>query len=1112
MKRKLPQSFAQIICSNVLLIGMFVIGYNQNVVAQCFITTVGTVNSSTLFCHTSPLNGCDNGTLTIGNGSAITNIYMDAELNLTCLGAVQVIVKSMGSFDFSPGNNRLYLAEGSSIIFEVGSSLIGGSCNASERIYIGTNLLASCNGGAGADISFTDLLGYGGTGSLASNSPVCIGSQISLTATPPPTPTGTFTYSFSGPGLAATSYSSSPTYSFTATAGTTGIYQVKIKNSNITNPLIAEKSVTVNSLPTAPTILAGGPTTFCEGGSVTLTSSVGSGNLWSTAATTTNISPTTSGSYTVRVTNANGCQSASSVATVVSVTTIAAPTGAATQSFCLENSPTVANLTAIGTALKWYAVPSGGSALATTIGLVDGTHYYASQTVSGCESLSRFDVIASVSSPAVPTGTASQTFCSGAMITSLSVTGSGILWYAASNGGSPLVTSTVLVDGTHYFASQTVSGCESVARFDVSVTINTAPSAPLVPSTLSIGCVATAFMANWTASASATNYYFDVATDAGFTAFLSSYNNINLGNVISENVTGLTVGSTFYVRLRAENSCGTSANSSTIVVSVPTTTYSAGVWDNGMPDITEKAVFASAATITTQLDACSCQINAGVNVVVGVPGALNDTAILKLENGLNVMGSATLTFENNASLVQVNSTAVNTGNITYKRKTTAVGKFDYTFWSSPVSPQQLENMSPNTLDDKFFSRNAATNMWVPENHLNFMTAGKGYIARGPQENTIPAIYEAPFVGVPNNGDILVPIVADASNLIGNPYPSAIDADLLVAGNPLSLDGTFYFWTHNTPISGNKYSANDYAVYTNLGGVGTRAALSSGVNNSLPSGEIAAGQSFMAVTKVGAIGPVNFKNTMRLKNDGAVLDNSQFFKGTKSKTVAVEKHRVWLNLTNTEGAFKQMLVGYVTGGTNGFDFAFDVVSLNSNKYIDFYSVNDNKNLVVQGRALPFDKADKIPLGYKTTIEGTFSINIDQADGLLADQDVFIMDKDKGTIHNLKNGAYYFSTLKGVFNDRFVLRFIANDIVYSTLTAANLDKPVIVSVQNHLIKINSFDEIMDKLFIYDLNGRLLYKNEYVNSNEFTIPDFISSKQFLIVKTLLKNGEWFTTEIIF
>jgi hypothetical protein len=246
--------------------------------------------------------------------------------------------------------------------------------------------------------------------------------------------------------------------------------------------------------------------------------------------------------------------------------------------------------------------------------------------------------------------------------------------------------------------------------------------------------------------------------------------------------------------------------------------------------------------------------------------------------------------------------------------------------------------------------------------------------------------------------------------------------------------------------------------------------------------------------------------------GLVNKNTQFFKGTKSKTVSIEKHRVWLNLTNSEGAFKQMLVGYVTGATNGFDSAFDGVSLDSNKYIDFYSVNDNNNFVIQGRALPFNKMDKVPLGYKTSIEGTFEISIDQVDGVLANESIFVEDKVKGVVVDLKKGPYSFFTSIGTFNDRFVLRFTDNDSILNVVDAVNSNKSVIVSVQNHQIKINSFDEIMDKLMIYDLNGRLVYEKENVNSNGFSIPNFNSSEQFLIVQTLLKNGEWFTKEIVF
>lgn len=80
------------------------------------------------------------------------------------------------------------------------------------------------------------------------------------------------------------------------------------------------------------------------------------------------------------------------------------------------------------------------------------------------------------------------------------------------------------------------------------------------------GITASTFSANWSASAGATTYYLDVATDVAFTAFVSGYNNLNVGNVLTSSVTGLTCATTYYYRLRANNACGTSVNSNTITV------------------------------------------------------------------------------------------------------------------------------------------------------------------------------------------------------------------------------------------------------------------------------------------------------------------------------------------------------------------------------------------------------------------------------------------------------------------------------------------------------------------------------------------------------------------
>jgi hypothetical protein len=89
-----------------------------------------------------------------------------------------------------------------------------------------------------------------------------------------------------------------------------------------------------------------------------------------------------------------------------------------------------------------------------------------------------FTLVPPPAPPAAPTGSTSQTFCAGALLSQLSATGTSIQWYANATGGTPLAGSTVLMNGLTYYASQTVNGVESINRLAVTVTVNTAPSAP----------------------------------------------------------------------------------------------------------------------------------------------------------------------------------------------------------------------------------------------------------------------------------------------------------------------------------------------------------------------------------------------------------------------------------------------------------------------------------------------------------------------------------------------------------------------------------------------------------------------------------------------------------
>ncbi|MBS7256168.1 T9SS sorting signal type C domain-containing protein [Flavobacterium branchiicola] len=559
-------------------------------------------------------------------------------------------------------------------------------------------------------------------------------------------------------------------------------------------------------------------------------------------------------------------------------------------------------------------------------------------------------------------------------------------------------------------------------------------------------------------------------------------------------------------------SCPSLSTISVEIKAPVTNVWDGSVWSKGVPPVaTDAIVFTGNYQTNGNLSGCSCTVNSGVEVTV------NSNHTLTIDNSVTNNGGK-LIFENNASLVQVNS-AANTGNITYKRNTTPVRRYDFTFWSSPVTRTPaftLKELSPNTLADKYYKYDAVSGWQINYGGTAPMVAGNGYIVRAPQNFDIntPVIYNATFTGVPNNGTITVPIpVAEKSYLLGNPYPSAIYADQFIISNSSNLYGTLYFWTHNSApnkdVQGNaiyNYTTDDYAIYnltgsTTAGQMHGDGATTPG-NQNPPLGYIAAGQSFFVDSKTTQ--SAVFTNAMRVPGN-----NSQFFKTVNSNKENIERHRVWINLTNTQGAFKQILVGYVQGATNGWDNNYDGLTVDGNKYLDFYSINEDRKLVVQGRALPFLESDTISLGYRTIIAGEFTIAIDHADGDLSTHAIFLEDTKTDTMQDLQKKGYTFTTAIGTFLDRFVVRYA------KTLGTGDFENPtntILISTKDKVIAVRSQKELLSGISVYDVNGTLIYKTKDINALELQIPNMHAGAQVLLVKVTLENGSTTVQKVIY
>jgi hypothetical protein len=567
--------------------------------------------------------------------------------------------------------------------------------------------------------------------------------------------------------------------------------------------------------------------------------------------------------------------------------------------------------------------------------------------------------------------------------------------------------------------------------------------------------------------------------------------------------TGLTSPAVSYGTYYAvvTGACGTSVELSTTIRrlnmwtgAVSNLWHVHGNWSEGIdPDANTDVIIETGKIV---------EINStGLNNAYAYNITINGTSTLTVKSGNNLTltdsfstpAASSFVVESNANLIQL-SAVTNTTPITVKRETSALKRLDYILWSSPVVGQNMLAFSPlTTLSPtiRFYFYNTSLNYYnsVPSPSTTSFTTGIGNLIRLPYNHpTAAVVWSGTFAGIPNNGTITVPVTSDPTdatkryNLIGNPYPSPISIESFIDGNSNNIIAPLYFWRKTNGSTNKSYWAISKVGHTSSG---------EGTN---PNGVIQVGQGFLVQAKANAT-QVVFNNSMRVLNN-----NNQFFK-TTANNLTNNASRVWLKMTNATGDYSQALVGYFDNATLGIDEEIDAKDINDG-VIGINSVINNVDYTIQGRPA-FDASDVVPLSYKVTTAGSYTISIDQVDGLFTGgaQNIFLRDNVLGTCNNLTTSAYTFTSNPGSFQSRFELLYQNSLLSNNTTPAFNTNEVVIYHQKSDLI-INTGVATMSSIKIFNIKGALLFDKKEINASETRV-DIGSTNEVLLVEIVTTEG---------
>ncbi|WP_158449007.1 LamG-like jellyroll fold domain-containing protein [Nonlabens marinus] len=446
---------------------------------------------------------------------------------------------------------------------------------------------------------------------------------------------------------------------------------------------------------------------------------------------------------------------------------------------------------------------------------------------------------------------------------------------------------------------------------------------------------------------------------------------------------------------------------------------------------------------------------------------LSVTHYLKLDGKIDLVGEAQLVQNDQSDLDPLSS-----GNLERDQQGTG-DVYNYNYWASPVSfinnttnntgyslasnlkdgtdednPRDLNfttRSNPNgaiattstaaTISSRWLYKysNLTSGVyanWQAIENGDMLNPGEAFTMKGTGSSTDQ---NYTFVGKPNNGDMDLAITAGNDYLVGNPYPSAMDAQAFLTDNT-DLDGTLYFWEH---WGGGSHILAEYqggyAMYNYSGGTPTATKGTShplvnadGTANKVPGRYVAVSQGFFVIGE--NTGTIKFRNTQRIFEKES-SGNSVFVSapGSSATNPALDynpqpdnRTKIRLGFDSPNLIHRQLLLTIDPKATLAYDRGYDGLQFDDQMDDMAFLIGSDK-YSIQGIG-SIEEQVELPLFVKLKDNGTIKIGLDHIQNLDEKTPIYIKDEVTQTLHDLRESAFESPFLfKGQYKSRFSVVF-------------------------------------------------------------------------------------------